>query len=418
MQHPLNPDRLPPMVARATRPDQPSEQKLAVARGLLPLGPDQLILALYQLSHDPDEGVARLSRETLQGLPEEVFVNAVTKLQAAEPLDFLATVFSASRNRMDAILRNRAISDETVERVARSCIKDVADMVASNQQRLLRHPAIIEALYLNKNTRMSTVDRVVTFAIRQGLVLDGIPAFKELASAVGAEGPGQQEPGPLEPGDRTRMDALFDDISATGTGEEAEEEEESLALLGSPTGGTMDDDGIFDEFEGKRSGDSSKKDIFSEFDRDRSEGEDEQEEEYVSLSYQISSLSVSQKIRLALLGNASHRSLLINDSNKLVAMAAIKSPTINDQEVMRYSNSRSVSEDVIRYIASKREWTRSYFVKANLVNNPKTPLPTAMQFLNHLRRNDLKTLASNKNVPSALTTAAKNRLKRFQGGRR
>jgi hypothetical protein len=71
-----------------------------------------------------------------------------------------------------------------------------------------------------------------------------------------------------------------------------------------------------------------------------------------------------------------------------------------------------VPEDVIRYIASKREWTRNYFVKVNLVNNPKTPLATAMSLLTHLRKHDLRSLVRNKNVAAGLTAAARNIIKR------
>lgn len=412
MNHPLPQDRLPPLVARATDPSNPSERKLAAARGILPMSPEHLLLALYQLCHDPDEGVARVARETLTGLPEEMVVGAVPRLSQPEVLDYLSEVFSASKNRMDALLRNKAIADETVERVAKGCIKDVADMVAANQERLLRHPAIIEALYANKNARMSTVDRVVTFAVRQGLELSGIPAYRELAASLGAEADtGEGRRG----GQSHHVDALFDELQSEGMREEGGEDE-TLEVFGEATAGTLRDDSIFDEFDeaGRATGATHQTDLFSEFDREPGEDEEEQEKDSLKMDYQVSALSVSEKIRLALLGNSSHRALLITDSNKLVALAAIKSPTINDQEVLKYSTSRNVSEEVIRYIASKREWTRSYFVKVNLVNNPKTPLPTALRFLSHLRRNDLKSLVSNKNIPAALTTAAKNMMKRHE----
>ncbi len=400
-------------MARATQQDLTVDRKLAVARGLLPMSPEHLLLALYQLCHDPDEGVSRLARDTLTGLPEEMVLGTIAQIADPEPLDLFAQLFSASRNRMDALLRSKALADETVERLARTCIRDVADMIAANQQRLIRCPSIIEALYLNKNTRMSTVDRVITFAIRQGMVLDGIPAFKELAAAIAGETrQGIPAGSPVAIG--REVDALFTDLSMMGEGAD-EGEHEKVELLGSPSAGAMTDDTVFDEFEDGSSQGGQHRDVFAEFDHDAVEEDrhGKETDETLSMHYQLSSLSTSQKIRLAMLGNASHRALLINDSNKLVAMAAIKSPGINDQEVQRYSTSRSVSEDIIRYIASKREWTRNYFIKVNLVNNPKTPLATAMQLLTYLRRNDLKSLAGNKNVPTGLTTAAHNMLKRF-----
>src|SRR5207249_2114717 len=47
-----------------------------------------------------------------------------------------------------------------------------------------RFPKVIEALYLNPHTRMSTTDRVLEFAVRNGLELHGLPAFKEAQAAI------------------------------------------------------------------------------------------------------------------------------------------------------------------------------------------------------------------------------------------
>jgi hypothetical protein len=411
MEHPLPIDRLPGIVAKATDDRLSPDRKLAVARGIMPMSPENLLLSLYQLCHDADEGVARVARDTLQGLPQEMVRGAIAKLDVSEPLDFFARQFSAQISRMETILLNKATADETVERMARSCMKNVADLIANNQQRLLRHPAIIEALYLNKNTRMSTVDRVVTFAIRQGLVLEGIPAFKELAAAIGAE----VKRGGTEPpvAEKRRLDTVFDSVSTMGAEAEEGEEGGSLEYMDEdPITGSTVNDAIFDEFDGGFAAGVSW-DVLSEFDRDITALEDAGEEgSDLALNYQVSTLSVPQKIRLALLGNAAHRALLITDSNKLVSMAAIKSPTCTDQEVMRFATNRSVPEDVIRYIASKREWMRNYFVKVSLVNNPKTPLPTAMTLLSHLRKHDLRSMMRNKNVPAGLTAAARNIIKR------
>jgi hypothetical protein len=62
---------------------------------------------------------------------------------------------------------------------------------------------------------------------------------------------------------------------------------------------------------------------------------------------------------------------------------------------------------VLRSIYGNREWLKLYQVKLNLVKNPKTPLPTALRFLPHLRPSDLKDLQGNKNVPSAVQSAAR-----------
>jgi hypothetical protein len=48
------------------------------------------------------------------------------------------------------------------------------------------------------------------------------------------------------------------------------------------------------------------------------------------------------------------------------------------------------------------------------VKNPKTPLPTALKLVTHLRASDVKDLQKNKNVPSAIQTAARNQFSKMQ----
>src|SRR6185503_6197322 len=91
----------------------------------------------------------------------------------------------------------------------------------------------------------------------------------------------------------------------------------------------------------------------------------------------ISDLSPAGKIRLATLGNAFARAVLIRDTNRQVAMAAIRSPAVTDMEVLRYATNRGLDDEIVRYIANQRQWVRLYGVKVALVNNPKCPLPVA-----------------------------------------
>ena len=132
------------------------------------------------------------------------------------------------------------------------------------------------------------------------------------------------------------------------------------------------------------------------------------------LQNQLRDMNIGEKIRMALLGNAAARSILVRDPNRVVAMAAISSPTMSENEAKNAAQSREVSEDVLRYIGRKREWLRSYEIKRHLCNNPKTPLALSMTFLSHLRRNDLRALSRSRGIPSPLKQAAKRRAKQFQ----
>jgi hypothetical protein len=131
----------------------------------------------------------------------------------------------------------------------------------------------------------------------------------------------------------------------------------------------------------------------------------------------ISKMTIPMKIRLAMLGNKFQRSILLRDANRMVAMAAIKAPGVTEMDAARLAGNTSLSDDVISYIANRREWTKLYGVKLSLIQNPKTPMPIAIRFLDHLRDKDLNNIARSKGVPSAISAGAKKRIMQ-KGGRK
>jgi hypothetical protein len=128
--------------------------------------------------------------------------------------------------------------------------------------------------------------------------------------------------------------------------------------------------------------------------------------------------SVVERIRLAMIGTAFHRSFAIRDANKLIAVAAIKAPGVKDSEAQKFATNTSLAQDVIAYIADKKEWTKLYSVKLALCQNPKTPIGSTARLVPHLREKDLRNLARSKGVPSAVNSQAKKLLiQRSSGGR-
>jgi hypothetical protein len=123
-------------------------------------------------------------------------------------------------------------------------------------------------------------------------------------------------------------------------------------------------------------------------------------------------MTIAQKIRLAMLGSAAERMLLLRDPNRLVAASAIRSPLIQEPEVLRISASRVVSEEVLRAISLNKDWVRNYLIKLNLVNNPRTPFAMSARLVPHLRESDLKMIAKSKNVTGSISQAAKQQLLR------
>jgi hypothetical protein len=140
------------------------------------------------------------------------------------------------------------------------------------------------------------------------------------------------------------------------------------------------------------------------------EPEEPEEEEKLTIEQQILRMNVTEKIKAAMRGNKQIRGMLVTDSNRLVSTAVLKNPRITENEVIKISASRSVSEDVIRSITRNRDWMKLYQVKVNLVKNPKCPQGISMRLLNFLRPNDLKGLVGNKNVPQLISINAKKLL--------
>ncbi len=264
------------------------------------------------------------------------------------------------------LLAGPAAGDDAVARAAATAGVAELELVARDEARLLRHPAIVAALFANPVAPMVLVDRAVAACVRAGVRVDGIPAFDDIAAAVKAEPAGAAEAGTTAP-------AAFDEALA-----------ESLR---------MDDTG--DE-EGEPAGDPGAAAAPAKPDRPRK-----------AAVINFGKLKLFEKIRLATLGNAFCRQTLLRDSNRLVAMAAIRSPGITDREVIRAAGNRAVSEDVIRYIANNDKYLKLYPVKLSLVGNPKCPLALALKMLSTLRPEDLKNIARSKNVPNALSTAAR-----------
>ena len=336
------------------RRDAPRDVRLAAARGALPLSPVELATVLFALMHDPDAEVKSTARDSLEGLPESVMFPVLAAPAHPALLDHLAHAFSESEERLQKIALNPAAADTTVAYLATRPFRTVVDIVANNQQRLIRSSAIVDALGDNPLTGRSVIERILAFL--------GVPAP---ASDEEDEAP----PIPVE------------EVS----------EEEARAALEVVLGAS-----------------------FSQLVEEQPEGEvDEKElEQGGSLYSLIQNLSVFQKIKLGRMGNKEARSLLVRDRNKIVAMAAVSSPKITEQELLTIAQSRNVGDEVIRVICRSKEATRGYPMKLALATNPKTPQATAMKFVNYLQDKDLAKLMKSKDVPTVIATHARRLLTR------
>ncbi|MET0341468.1 MAG: hypothetical protein ABW252_10745 [Polyangiales bacterium] len=370
---PLPVEQLPASIRKFCDPAAPGPARAMAARGMVPVkGGDQVML-LLQLAADNDQTLAQSARSSLDKLPEGVLHPAADGALPPSFLDALAERFAARDDVLERLAANPAIDLDSLAWIAARCSERVSERIAVNEQRLLAAPRVIEALYKNKNTRMSTADRLIELCARNGVTLD-LPTFEAHVAAIKGQLVAEPSDEPL-PSDLDFATALVED----------DDDPEAV------TAGEADD-----------------------------AEEDEVKEQYMPLMMRIRRMTGSEKLRLATVGNAVARAFLVRDKNKTVAFAAIASPAVQEGEVLPIVRSKEVGEEILRYIGNKREWTKSHEIKHGLVFNPKTPVGMALRFVGHLRDDELKTLSRSRNVSQPLKSAALQKLaakdKRDKGG--
>jgi hypothetical protein len=378
---------LPGPAQKILDPSGPAPLKAMASKGLMPgLQPGVMLCVVVLLSQGADAN-AETAKTTLEKLPPPL-INGALALPDLHPavLDALGPIYARDAAISEKVLHHPQVHDDTVVAMAGFGTEGVCELIATNEERLLAHPAIIEKLYLNKNCRMSTADRILELAVRNGLELS-IPAFAQAKAAI----QGELVAEPTE--EPTFDDAQFIEVQEKGKELRLAEGEDTHEL--NPETGIEEVapharplHAIWSELRPPAKIRFLQLATLKEY--------DERGREIGETRYDVKAL----------------RMLGVRDANPLVAVAAINAPGIGDAEVVRVAGMRNVAEDVLREIATSREWTRHYMVKFNLVANPRTPFGHASKFVLHLRENDLKTLAKSKEVTGAIQTAAKQQLSR------
>jgi hypothetical protein len=363
---PLPVEELPESLRRFGDPAAPERVRTIAARGLVPVKGGDLVALLLQLAADPIDAVASSAKATLDGLPPGVLEAASEAPLHPAFLDALADRLSGDEEGTERLLNNAHLADATIVRIARHGSQRVTERLALNEQKVLAAPEIIEALYKNRHTRMSTIDRLIELCVRNGVVVEGIPTFEAHAQAIA----GQLIPEPSD--EPLPSDTLFEEAVA------ADKDVDAIEV-------------------------------------DPAEGTEKVKEDCRPLSIRLGDMSTAEKLRLTLIGNAAARALLVRDSNKQVAMAAVASPGTTESEASSMAHSRQVGEDVLRFIGNKREWLGNYELKKALVFNPKTPVGISMRFLGHLHVADLRGLSKSRGIPAALKSTAMQRITKKGG---
>lgn len=134
------------------------------------------------------------------------------------------------------------------------------------------------------------------------------------------------------------------------------------------------------------------------------------DEDTQSTLQRIASMTVAQRIGLAMKGSREERAILIRDPNKIVAVAVLSSPKMTESEIESVAKMASISEEVLRIVANNRAWTKRYGVIVALARNPKTPVAISMNLLARLTERDLRAISQDKNVPEVLRVTARQKI--------
>lgn len=322
----------------------PPQVKMSLAKGIIPLGPAQMLEVLLLLA--AEEKYRPEAVKSLKKVPQTVVIGVCASAESPPALlDKLARLFSRSEETLEKILLNPACGDETAAFLATLPFPSLLEMIGRNQGRLEREPRIVENMRANTSTP-SNVLRLWEESVER------VRQAKEVKKQARAHR----------------------DERAPG-----EEEEPPVVLV---------------EEREKREGPSE------------GGGAAAVVQEKQTIQQILRTMTAGQKVALAGKGNGEVRKILIRDKNRLVAVKVLENPRITDSELELYARSTNVSDDVLRHIGNKREWLKLITVRRALAMNPKTPLAISLQQVKRMSLRELDGLAKNRNIPEALRKSA------------
>ncbi len=351
-------DALPTPLQKHADPAAPLPLRMMGAKALVPAAaPADLVTLLFLLSADADELVRATATATAEKLPDRIYGVALRDEDVrGEVLDWLAERLGTNESALELLLLNRSTADATVARIAAVVPQRLTEIIRQNELRLLRHDDIVRQLCRNPFALASTVDAACEFCVRNGLTLLDVPQLVAAHRRVHG----------VDPAAAAQADTAERLIAEYGA-ELATDGAEPAPAAETP----------------------------------------EQQQRRLTMAQRVMQMTISEKIKLATLGNRDARTLLLRDANKLVALAAVTSPRITDGEILTVATSRTASADVLREVYSTRTYLKIYAIKAALVRNPKVPLPTALKLMMTLQERDIRDLARDRNVPQTIQAQAK-----------
>ncbi len=313
-----------------------------VARGLVPLPPDELVRAVASVLARGPAHLAPKAEQSFAAFDAAALKAAVLgKGIRPEQLDAIARR-TEDEVVLELLIRHKSVPDETLAWLAETVAGPMQDIIVTNQVRLLQAPVIVERLFENPR---------------------------------------------LSPEIRRRADEFLEEFFLK---KEREKDEAAAAAAAAPAAAPEAATAPAPVEDEPELSEAEKKSLFA----------------------RLSVMTVVQKIRLAYRGNKEERMFLVQDRNRLVSAAALKSPKTREADAESIANMKSVSEDVLRGVAFRRDWMRHYGVLRALVRNPRSPIDVTLGLVLKLNAKDMKLLSSDRNVPEAVRATARREVAR------
>ncbi len=385
-----------PIVQAIVAGTAPQAARMAAARGMLPLAQGDLLEALVALRESDNAEIAAAAAATLgEQDAESLLTVAQTQETAPSVLGFLATRADLGRAVHEAVTLNAATPDQAIALLAGMTNDgELLELIIVNQQRLIRAPAIIEAIISNP-ARTPEAERRARETRRE--FFDKERGAQQVAGELRARG---QEAA-----------AEFIEAAESIGAMDVEMSIEDAWMLASHievSDADIDDswlqfdliEELYDETPEQRAANVER--IISEVKLDGMDLPPER----VSLIRRVMLMTIKDRVKLGMKGDREARAILIRDSNKIVAAAVIHNPRITEHEVEGISAMRTISDEVLRLIALNRAWARSYPIIHNLARNPRTPIGTAITILPRIRAKDLQSISQNRNVSEGVRRQA------------
>jgi len=384
-----------PVVQAIVAGTAPQGARMAAARGLLPLDQADMLEALVALRAGADEKVAKAAEETLAVQEAESLLVVASSSEAAPAvLGYLAARPDLGREIHEAVTLNAHTPDEAIALLASNTSDGpLLELITVNQQRLIRAPAIIEAV-INNPARTPEAERRARETRRE--FFEKERGAQQIAEELRARG-------------QVAAAEFLETAESVGGAEAFTADDAWLIAEHIEVSDVEIDDSwlALERFE--ELVEESYEQRLANAERiildTRNEGKELQPER-ISLIRRIMTMTVKDRIKLGLKGDREARAILIRDSNRVVSLAVIHNPRVTDQEVESIAAMRTVNDEVLRTIALNRAWARSYPIILNLARNPRTPIPTAINILPRIHTKDLQHISQNRNVSEAVRRQA------------